>query len=144
MQAAFEALDFPTAEKAFINLGDYQGIQYVKKLATLGDRMKQRAEVAAYFQRFDEAEAIYREIDRKDLANDLRVRLGDWFRVVQLIQTGGGDDKMLFLAWNKIGDYYSGRFKWAKAATYYAQAKNLEQVSVSERALVKTSMKYSR
>ena len=62
--------------------------------------MKQRAEVAAFFQRFDEAEAIYREIDRKDLANDLRVRLGDWFRVVQLIQTGGGDDKMLYLAWN--------------------------------------------
>ncbi len=34
--------------------------------------MKQKAEVAAYFKRFDEAETIYREIDRKDLAIDLR------------------------------------------------------------------------
>jgi len=127
-EAALEALDFGVAEKAFVSISDFQGIQYVKKLATLGDRMKQRAEVAAFFQRFDEAEAIYREIDRKDLANDLRVRLGDWFRVVQLIQTGGGDDKMLYLAWNKIGDYYADRFKWQKASSYYAQAKNLEKL----------------
>jgi hypothetical protein len=57
--------------------------------------MKQKAEVSAYFKRFDEAEAIYREIDRKDLAIELRMRLGDWFRVVQLLQSGGGDDALL-------------------------------------------------
>mmetsp|Transcript_6986 Transcript_6986/g.14069 ORF Transcript_6986/g.14069 Transcript_6986/m.14069 type:complete len:1248 (+) Transcript_6986:71-3814(+) len=124
-EAALEALDFAVAEKAFVNIGDYPGIQYVKRLSGLGEKMKQRAEVAAYFQRFDEAEAILREIDRKDLANDLRIRLGDWFRVVTLVQTGGGDDKMLLEAWNNIGEYYADRFKWSKAATYFSQAKNL-------------------
>ena len=73
-EAALETLDFSAAEKAFVNIGDYPGIQYVKRLSGLGDKMKQRAEVAAYFQRFDEAEAILREIDRKDLAKDLRIR----------------------------------------------------------------------
>jgi len=124
-EAALEALELQVAEKAFVNVGDYPGIQYVKRLSGLGERMKQRAEVAAYFQRFDEAEAILREIDRKDLANELRIRLGDWFRVVALVQTGGGDDKMLMKAWNKIGEYYADRFKWQKAATYFSQAKNL-------------------
>ena len=125
---------------------DYQGIQFVKRLRVLDDKMKQSAEVAVYFQRFDDvrswcaagvehclthvwlvqAEAIYREIDRKDLAIELRMRLGDWFRVVQLVQSGGGDDELLTLAWNKIGDYFWERQKPAKAVQYYAQAKNVE------------------
>lgn len=125
-EAALEELEFVVADKAFVRCGDYQGIQYVKRLRLLNDRMKQKAEVAAYFQRFDEAEALYREIDRKDLAIELRMRLGDWFRVVQLLQSGGGDDQLLQLAWNKIGDYYADRQKWSKAVQYYGQAKNSE------------------
>jgi WD repeat-containing protein 35 len=122
-EAALEELDLTVADKAFVRCSDYQGIQYVKILRLLDDRMKQKAEVAAYFQRFDEAESLYREIDRKDLAIELRVRLGDWFRVVQLVQSGGGDDELLTLAWTKIGDYYAARQKWSKAVQYYAQAK---------------------
>jgi hypothetical protein len=41
-----------------------QGIQFVKRLRKLDDPLKQQAEVAAYFKRFDEAERIYREMDR--------------------------------------------------------------------------------
>lgn len=36
-----------------------------------------------YFKRFDEAEALYRAMDRLDLAIALRSRLGDWFKVRQ-------------------------------------------------------------
>jgi WD repeat-containing protein 35 len=170
-ESALEALDLGMAEKALVKAGDYQGIQYVKRLRVLGDRMKQRAEVAVYFGRVDEAEvrvcvsgavstyvhvyihvpdlqpasthfhpprwracvraqAIYREIDRKDLAIALRERMGDWSRVVQLVQNGGGDDKMLAQAWNKIGDYYADKFKWGKAAQYYSQAKSWERVAM--------------
>ncbi len=32
-----------------------------------------------YFKRFDEAEQIYLDMDRSDLAVALRVKLGDWF-----------------------------------------------------------------
>ena len=31
----------------------------------------------------------------RDLAVDLRLKLGDWFRVVQLLKTGGGGGKYL-------------------------------------------------
>ncbi len=124
-EAALEALDFVMAQKAFARCTDYQGIQFVKRLGVIHDKMKQRAEIAVYFQRYDEAESIYREIDRKDLAVELRMRLGDWFRVVQLAQSGGGSDDILSTAWNKIGDYYADRQKWTKAVQYYDQAKNL-------------------
>lgn len=50
---------------------------------------------------------------RRDLAVALRKKLGDWFRVVQLLKTGsGGDDVQLEEAWNAIGDYYADRQKW--------------------------------
>mmetsp|Transcript_32306 Transcript_32306/g.92700 ORF Transcript_32306/g.92700 Transcript_32306/m.92700 type:complete len:1232 (-) Transcript_32306:146-3841(-) len=121
-EAALDQLDFGVAEKAFVRFEDYQGIQLVKRLRLLDDRVKQKAEVAAYFQRFDEAESLYREIDRKDLAIDLRVRLGDWFRVIQLAH--GGNEDLLQQAWSAIGDYYADRGKWGNAAQYYAKAQN--------------------
>mmetsp|Transcript_3004 Transcript_3004/g.7686 ORF Transcript_3004/g.7686 Transcript_3004/m.7686 type:complete len:1249 (+) Transcript_3004:101-3847(+) len=121
-EAALDQLDFVVADKAFVRFEDYQGIQLVKRLRLLDDRNKQKAEVAAYFQRFDEAEALYREIDRKDLAIDLRVRLGDWFRVIQLAH--GGNEDLLQQAWSAIGDYYADRGKWSNAAQYYAKAQN--------------------
>ena len=125
-EAALERLEFGLADKAFVACADYQGIQFVKKLQVLDDKVKQRAEVAAYFQRFDEAEQLYRDIDRKDLAIDLRMRLGDWFRVVQLVQSGGGNDELLAVAYDKIGDYYADRQKWSKAVKSYKEANNLE------------------
>eukprot|EP00929_Paragymnodinium_shiwhaense_P008039 TRINITY_DN111964_c0_g1_i1.p1 TRINITY_DN111964_c0_g1~~TRINITY_DN111964_c0_g1_i1.p1 ORF type:complete len:1227 (-),score=335.65 TRINITY_DN111964_c0_g1_i1:276-3956(-) len=120
-EAALDQLEFSVAEKAFVRFEDYQGIQLVKRLRLLDDRVKQKAEVAAYFQRFDEAESLYREIDRKDLAIDLRVRLGDWFRVKQLAY---GDNDLQQQAYSAIGDYYADRGKWSQAAQYYAQAQN--------------------
>ena len=50
----------------------------------------------------------------RDLAVDLRMKLGDWFRVVHLLKTGGGagDDTLLTQAWSAIGDYYADRQKW--------------------------------
>jgi len=125
-EAALQKLDFSAADKAFVHCSDYMSIQFVKRLRLLDDPKKQAAEVAAYFGNFDEAEKIYRELDRRDLALQLRANLGDWFKVVQLVQQGGGDDSLLQTAWNKIGDYFFERQKTAKAAQYYLQAKNIE------------------
>ncbi len=74
-----------------------------------------------YFKRFEEAETLYAQMDRADLAVAMRMRLGDWFKVEKLIREGGGDDNELTNAWNKIGQYYLDRHKWAKAAQYYTQ-----------------------
>lgn len=127
--AALEELDLVVAEKAFVRCNDYFGVQLVKQLSTMPDKMKARAEAAVYLNKFDEAEAIYRDIDRKDLAIQLRKRLGDYMKVVQLLQTGGGNDSLVREAWDKIGDYYADRFKWKKAAQYYQQSRNFEQLA---------------
>jgi WD repeat-containing protein 35 len=66
--SALQELELNMAERAFVRCGDYYGIKLVQQLRTMPDRMKARAEVAVYLKEFDEAESIYREIDRKDLA----------------------------------------------------------------------------
>eukprot|EP01063_Lacrimia_lanifica_P003469 TRINITY_DN1185_c0_g1_i1.p1 TRINITY_DN1185_c0_g1~~TRINITY_DN1185_c0_g1_i1.p1 ORF type:complete len:1246 (+),score=479.60 TRINITY_DN1185_c0_g1_i1:153-3890(+) len=128
-EKALEKLNFVVAERAFVNCHDYQGLQFVKKLKQLEKHsVKQHAEIAAYFLRFDDAERLYRNIDRRDLAAELRMRLGDWFKVVQLVQEGGLDDVHIQEAWDNIGHYYADRQKWSKAVQYYNQAKNYEKL----------------
>ena len=58
-----------------------QGIQVVKQLRRLDTPLKQDADIALYLKQYDEAEALYRRMDRPDLAVDMHMRLGDWFAV---------------------------------------------------------------
>jgi WD repeat-containing protein 35 len=127
--AALEDLELTIAEKAFVRCGDYYGIQLVKQLQLMTDKMKAKAEACVYLGKFDEAETIYREIDRKDLAIQLRKRLGDYSRVVQLLQTGGGNDTLVREAWDKIGEHYADRLKWKKAAQYFQLSRNFEMLA---------------
>lgn len=127
--AALEDLELTIAEKSFVRCGDYYGVQLVKQLLLMTDKMKAKAEASVYLNKYDEAETIYREIDRKDLAIQLRKRLGDYSRVVQLLQTGGGNDSLVREAWDKIGEHYSDRLKWKKAATYFQLSRNFEQLA---------------
>lgn len=143
-QFALEELDLSTAERAFVKIKDYYGIQLVKQLKTmvLNDKMKARAEVAVYLNKFDEAESIYREIDRKDLAIQMRMKIGDYSRVIQLLQTSVGgnndisnpsssvtSDALVIEAYNNIGDYYRDRFQWKKAAECYQLSSNFSRLA---------------
>ncbi len=52
-----------------------QGVCLVKKLKQLSNEQMQKAEVAVFQQRFDDAEQLYcGSLDRRDLAIQLRVR----------------------------------------------------------------------
>ena len=59
-----EALALDSAEEAFIHCKDYFTIQIIKRIKNYKDDQVKRAEIAAYFGRHDEAEELYRSIDR--------------------------------------------------------------------------------
>jgi WD repeat-containing protein 35 len=79
-------LDYKTAEKALLKIDDYKALKLIKRIETLDDKDKQKAEVLAFYGRYDDAEVFYKKIDRKDLAVQMRVKIGDWFRVLQMIR----------------------------------------------------------
>ncbi|MBZ3891275.1 WD repeat-containing protein 35, partial [Sciurus carolinensis] len=130
-EAALQKLDLYTAEQAFVRCKDYQGIKFVKRLGNLQSESMKQAEVVAYFGRFEEAERMYLDMDRRDLAIGLRLKLGDWFRVLQLLKTGSGDadDSLLEQAHSAIGDYFADRQKWLNAVQYYVQGRNQERLA---------------
>jgi hypothetical protein len=51
-------MDFTMAERSFVRCSDYFGIQLVKQLRSMPDKMKAKAEIAMYFQRYDEVSWI--------------------------------------------------------------------------------------
>jgi len=127
--SALNNFNFDAAEKAFAKCQDYQGLQFIKSLKKLNNKDIQRAEIATYSGNIELAEKIYIEIDRMDLALNLRMLLGDWFRVVYLIQSGDiGDDVLLNKALNSIGDYYYEHQRWSQALNYYVQGRNVEKL----------------
>ncbi|XP_062851768.1 WD repeat-containing protein 35 [Trichomycterus rosablanca] len=130
-EAALQKLELKMAEQAFVRCKDYQGIELVKRVAKLQNENMKQAEVAAYFSRFEEAEKMYLDMDRRDLAISLRIKLGDWFRVLQLLRSGSGDcdDALQEQAYNAIGDYFADRQKWLNAVQYYLQGRNQERLA---------------
>jgi WD repeat-containing protein 35 len=98
---------------------NFQGVEFVKRLQKMDSPRQQKAEVAVYFRNFEEAETLFLGMDRRDLAINMRIKLGDWFRVVQLLKAGGGgNDALLEQAWNRIGDYYADRQRYRQAVSY--------------------------
>lgn len=123
-----EKLEFAVAEKAFVRLSDYCGIRFCRRLQQVDGRLKQKAEVKAYFGLFDDAEALYRQMDRADLALEMRTRAGDWFTVERAAAAGDGDDDLLRAARTKLGDHFFDRQQWAQAAEYYGLAHNVPRL----------------
>ena len=102
-EAALEALDLQMAEAAYVRCKDYPGILFTKTLTKIQNPTIKKAEVAAWFKDFDEAERLYLEADMRPLAVRMRKRLGDWFKVVQLLKTGsGGNDAEMEEAYNEV------------------------------------------
>lgn len=112
-EASLKTLDFETAENAFVRCSNYPGIQLIKKLKTIQSDALQKAEVSAFFGNFDEAEKLYIDADRRDLAIELRQALCDWFRTVQLYRIGPGiSDQQMERAWKEIGGHFASLRIW--------------------------------
>ena len=50
--------------------------------------------------------------DNVDLALDLRIRTGDWGKVISLIQSGAGDDKTLQKAYRNVAKHFAELQDW--------------------------------
>lgn len=80
----------------------------------------------SFYNKLDEAEEIYDKMERKDLAIQMRMKHGDWFRVLQQIKEGTGNDQILQQSHNELGNYFAERQQWDKAAQFYELGKNYE------------------
>ncbi|KNE64632.1 hypothetical protein AMAG_09988 [Allomyces macrogynus ATCC 38327] len=126
---ALETGEWGIAHKCLARVLDYAGILFLKRLARLnGDKAKQRAAILQYLGRVDQAELAYMDADRRDLAVQMRMAVGDWFRVVQMGK-GSVDDAAMAKCWTMLGNEYLAQFKWTHAVTYFAQARHFDALA---------------
>lgn len=123
--SALEENDLAIAEKALIQLKDYAGLQMITNCLQMKDTMKIKAEIFIYLNKFSDAELIYHDIDRKDLAISLNKKICNHQQVVKLLKSGGGNDKDLIDNYNEIGYYYYDHMKWKKAIPLFQLSNNL-------------------
>lgn len=123
-EKALDKFDLQTAEKAFIKSENLYGIRFVKKIQVVDDNNKKKAEIATFYGKYDDAEQIYGMLGRKDLALDMRRKIGDYKKVIQLLGQGAGNDVETKEANKKMGDYYAEKGKWGKAAPFYGIAQD--------------------
>ncbi|KAG5677812.1 hypothetical protein PVAND_007539 [Polypedilum vanderplanki] len=126
-ESALKKLDLNMAENAFVRCTNYQGISFIKKLRSIQNEQIQKAEVSAFFGDFDEAEKLYIDADRRDLAISLRTTLCDWFRVIQLYRMSSGiSDQQMETAYKEIGKHFANMRVWDSAREYYEKAHYIE------------------
>lgn len=126
-EASLKKLDLDTAESAFVRSTNYSGLQLIKRLKTIDNENLQKAEIAAFYGDFDEAEKFYVDADRRDLAINLRQTLCDWFRTVQLYRQGlGTSDQQMNFAFKEIGNHFGNLRSWESAKEYYDKAHYIE------------------
>lgn len=130
-EASLKKLDLETAEGAFVRCANYPGLQLIKRLRSIQNENLQKvyvrfkpidcsfayisiqAEVSAFFGAFEEAEKLYMDEDRRDLAISLRQTLCDWFRTVQLYRMGPGiSDQQMEKVWQEIGNHFANLRSW--------------------------------
>ncbi|KAI6173956.1 WD repeat-containing protein 35 [Aphelenchoides besseyi] len=65
-----------------------------------------------------------------DLAIDMRTKMHDYFRVLQILQTssGPGDDVLLQRVWKNVGDFFMERQKWQSATKHYENGQNFQEL----------------
>lgn len=126
-EASLKQLDLETAETAFVRSNNYPGVQLIKRLNAIQSETLKKAEIAAFYGEFDDAEKLYMDADRRDLAITLRHTLSDWFRTVTLYRMGTGvSDDQMEAAWKEIGHHFASQRIWESAKEYYEKAHYIE------------------
>uniref|UniRef100_A0A5S6QXS6 WD_REPEATS_REGION domain-containing protein n=1 Tax=Trichuris muris TaxID=70415 RepID=A0A5S6QXS6_TRIMR len=136
-EEAFKRMDVELAELSFVQLLDYNGIQFLRTLVSITDPLLKKAEVYAYLGEIDKAEKQLIESDRIDLAIALHRRSGNWKRVLQLMKDNLGitNDVRLDYAYREMGDRWADQRQWKQAASFYKQGKCSEKLVTSYKML---------
>ncbi|KAJ1362043.1 WD repeat-containing protein 35 [Parelaphostrongylus tenuis] len=123
-EVALLRLDISTAEYAYVKMRDYCGLRFCERIMEIQDPHLKKAEIFIHLGRASDAEKVYIEQDRRDLAIDMYKRADEWLRVLRLvsISSNATDDKQRIEALTNVANYNKDRQRWKEAADHYELA----------------------
>ncbi len=122
-------LDFINAEKAMLQYNDYLGLSFIKRVKAIDDDLLKKADIHQFFLDYDKAEEIYTTADRKDLIITMRMKLGQWDKVINLINKSGylQEDNMK-TTYNNLGMQLFQSKDYKKAEEIFQLTNNYESL----------------
>ncbi|EPB66687.1 hypothetical protein ANCCEY_14222 [Ancylostoma ceylanicum] len=131
-EVALLRMDIPTAEYAYVKMYDYGGLRFCKRIVDIQDPELRKAEIFVHLGKIAEAENVYLEQDRRDLAISMHKKTDEWLRVLRLTNSSqsASNDKGRIEALVNVADYHRDRQRWKEAADHYELAKKLEDLMV--------------
>jgi WD repeat-containing protein 35 len=120
-------LDFNSSEKAMIQYNDYMGLNFIKRVKMIDDDNIKKAEIYQFFLEYEKAEETYNEIDRCDLSISMRIKLGHWENVINLInESGYVQEDNLKMAKNNMALQYMEKKQYDKSEELFKETHNTE------------------
>ena len=122
---ALEKLDFDTAQTAMLQTGDFEGLQFLKKVKNIEDDELKKAEILEFNNNYDEASNKYNKMGRNDLNLAMNIKLGKWDKVTDMMSKNDDKDENLKIAYNNYADELYEKKDYDKAEDYYKKSGNL-------------------
>ena len=110
-----------------IQYNDYIGLSFIKRLKAIDDDYLKKAEILAFFLEYDKAEEIYNMMERRDLVISMRMKLGQWEKVIGLIKESGYvQEDILKVAYNNLAKQCVENKEYDRAEELYSLTNNHE------------------
>ena len=122
---ALEKLDFDTAKTAMLQTGDFEGLQFLKKIKDVDDDELKKAEILEFNNNYDEASNKYNKMGRNDLNLAMQIKLGKWDKVTDMMSKNNDKDENLKIAYNNYADELYEKKDYDKAEEYYKKSGNM-------------------
>ena len=122
---ALEKLDFDSAQTAMLQTGDFEGLQFLKKIKNIEDDELKKAEILEFNNNYDEASNKYNKMGRSDLNLAMNIKLGKWDKVTDMMSKNDEKDENLKIAYNNYADELYEKKEYDKAEDYYKKSGNI-------------------
>ena len=131
---ALENLDFDTAQKTMLQLGDFAGLEFIKQAKTIEDPELLKAEIAEFNSNYDDASKLYNKNNRSDLNLAMQMKLGKWDKVTEIMnksnlnKSSQAFDDNIKMAYSNYGDELFERKDYDKALENYEKSGNIKGI----------------
>ena len=122
---ALEKLDFDSAQTAMLQTGDFEGLEFLKKVKNIEDDELKKAEILEFNNNYDEASNKYNKMGRSDLNLAMNIKLGKWDKVTDMMSKNDVKDENLKIAYNNYADELYEKKEYDKAEEYYTKSGNV-------------------
>ena len=125
---ALDKLDLDTAQKTMLQTGDFEGLEFLKKIKGIDDEEMQKAEILEYNSNYDEASKTYNKMNRGDLDLAMNMKLGKWDKVTDIMSKDNPNtkDENLKKAYNQYADELMEKKEYDKAEENYQKSGNIQ------------------